>query len=420
VVTLGLMVVGMFAGPFLPRRRYWWGVLLVLVVLSFGGRATIGAVSFDLPGQWLYDWCPLFRLTRAPSRFNLFAAIVAAVVSAAAWAGVLSRFPRPSTRAGLTGLLAVVMLVDLSLVPSQERLRDLPDPPGCYAYLQREAPGKPFLETPQFLTGSADDLSALVMYWQSIHRGPTTAGYSGFANSRYDRLIYHPSPFADKLLRSPDAWEDKPTRVDLVEDVDLAGYAWLYLTVHALEHLVIHNDQSQQTWDSCYLKRLKERMRHACVYDDGRAAVCALRLLAPPSRPTLLCTEGWGTRLPCLKRNGRTHIEEHALVSACARMTLYNPDADGLYRFYFTAESGGAGTRIVRLLAAGTEVARWEVQPGESQVYASEEFYLPAGLGELVLESDAETVPPRREQTGSWDARPFSLRVSSVRLVGLK
>src|SRR5207244_2244302 len=75
LVTLALVGVALVRRAPVPRRRFWWALLACFVVLSFGGKLHWGALSYDLPSQWLYDWCPPFRQLRVPARFNLFAGV---------------------------------------------------------------------------------------------------------------------------------------------------------------------------------------------------------------------------------------------------------------------------------------------------------------------------------------------------------
>jgi hypothetical protein len=73
--------------------------------------------------------------------------------------------------------------------------------------------------------------------------------------------------------------------------------------------------------------------------------------------------------------------------------------------------------RQVCLVAAGRELARWEVSPRGYHALACQPFHLAAGLHELVLESD-KTSRPRSPlaAAGICDFGPYSLNVDRVEL----
>ncbi len=58
------------------------------------------------------------------------------------------------------------------------------------------------LEVPQFNNGPFQ-LPALNSYWQSYHRGTTSAGHTAFRNDRCDDLLTEGSPFNALRLADP-------------------------------------------------------------------------------------------------------------------------------------------------------------------------------------------------------------------------
>ena len=53
--------------------------------------------------------------------------------------------------------------------------------PACYAVIRKADPDATFVDVPQFNSG-AFQLPSLCTYWQSIHGGKTSAGYTAFLN----------------------------------------------------------------------------------------------------------------------------------------------------------------------------------------------------------------------------------------------
>ena len=76
-----------------------------MVVLSWGSQLQVGPARIGLPAGWLYGVFPPFHLIRVPARFNLFAAVCAAVPASAALGDLLGRIERSEARvAGLRRL----------------------------------------------------------------------------------------------------------------------------------------------------------------------------------------------------------------------------------------------------------------------------------------------------------------------------
>ena len=201
MVGLGLVLYTAVIRARFARATFWWATLFVLIVLSGGAAWKVGRYEIPLPAIWLKRNVLLFEQIRAPARFNLFAAVVAALVAAQGLKELLSRLRGRWSRAAVFAALAVVALADLAIVPYGAA--SIPPMPGCYSFMKQAAPGAAFLEVPQFGSGGSF-LYALCSYWQSHHRGRTSAGYCGQGNAVFDNLLTYNSPFeATRLARSP-------------------------------------------------------------------------------------------------------------------------------------------------------------------------------------------------------------------------
>ncbi len=266
----------------------WWGMLALLVVLSMGTVATIAGHKVVLPSGWLWWVFPPFRLIRCTARFNLLAAVIAAVLASAGLSRLLERFRSRPARLAVCGLLASVAVADLSMVPYFSHR--LPEPPPVYAAIRQLDPQATLLEMPQ--QQSCMDLSRLDWtYWQSVHRLSTSAGYSGMKNERQDRLILSNSPFLtgrERYLADPDH-----ERFGIVNDVRFRDYAWLFLTVHGFRYVVSHQRASPRPGHAAALERLDDQLKDTRVFDDTEATVYQRDRLSVPSKPVALCTSGW-------------------------------------------------------------------------------------------------------------------------------
>jgi hypothetical protein len=391
--------------PF-DRAGFVWAVLLVFLVLSLGAYGRIGSLRVSLPAEWLYKFFVPFRLIRVPARFNLCLAIVGAVPAAAALQQLLVTRCY-SLRASVFGCLCLCTIADLAQVPFPTA--EIPPLPQCYEILRRHNPQGTFLEVPQFGSGKCVDLNSTCAYWQSLHHGKTTAGYSGFDNLIYDNLFFHPSPFAwprladPGYLRSPQA-----LAIDLVSNVRFQDYVWLYLTVHQLDSVIVHQRPDLLPASSANLELLKYHLQQACIFEDADTAVYDRRLLPPPQQAVLLCTSGWRHRYRWCGRSV-------GVLTKLGRVMVYNPEPN--QPLVFTLEAIALHEpRTVQLRLGDGELASWNISPEGLRKYSSAAFCLPAGLVELTLESDGEDVPWRRDLTFEGDTRSYSLRVAGTKL----
>src|SRR4029453_17397817 len=108
-------------------------------------------------------------------------------------------------RGGVLAALTAGVLADLAMVPYFHTR--VPDAPGCYAFMHRTAPGAACLEIPPS-SSTGPDLCSICAYWQSQHRGRTSAGYCGQGNAVFDNLLTYSSPFLDDAMARPDYLEN--------------------------------------------------------------------------------------------------------------------------------------------------------------------------------------------------------------------
>jgi hypothetical protein len=365
-------------GP--PRAGSWWALLALLVVLAWGAQWRIGDGAVTLPAGWLWRACYPFRLIRMPARFNLLAAVIAAVLAASGLRHLRARLRRPAARALVTAAVVAVAVADLSLAPYGARYAP-PALPPFYAELARRDPGAAFLEVPLDLSYNAHPISTLGGYWQSFHRARTSGGYSGLPNRRFDDQVVRNSPFWAARLADP-GYLDHPEAMplDLASGVAFDDYAWLYLKALGFRYVVVHRRSVALRKPPPALERLRERLRPARVVEDLAADVFDRERLPRPSRPVLVCTDGW-----------RRPDGPAAVVGRAARIAAYNPDPGREVIFTLEAQAT-ARARTVRLRCGGEELASWRIGFDARGSYTSPPLRLPAEVRELVLECGEDGV----------------------------
>jgi hypothetical protein len=405
VVTLLLVA---YAAAFRVRFRqawYWWACLVLLVVLAGGTGWTVAGFRITLPGLWLKRHFILFRTIRAPARFNLFVAVVAGVVASCGLKHLQARLPSRWMRGAVLAVVMVAAVADLAMVPYYRA--EMPPLPGCYAFMQRAAPNAAFVEVPQYTSAGGSDLNAICAYWQSFHRGRTTAGYCGQGNAHVDNLLGFNSPFSADALAQPEFLED-PTRLPLALDgpVAFSDYAWLYLKAHDLRFVVVHQSPSLVS-PSVGLDRLKAALAEAKVFEDAGSIIYDRDRLAPPQHPVLVTTGGWRIGWDGALRR---------VAELQAHLVVYNPEPARELRLAIVAKALHR-PRQLRLVSAGRELSRWTVEPRSYQALASPTFRLPGGLSDLVLESDGTSQPRNpRDAALPNDLGRFSMRVGKLEL----
>jgi hypothetical protein len=244
-------------------------------------------------------------------------------------------------------------------------------------------------------------------YWQSIHGGRTSAGYSGNGNAKLDDRMVWNSPFRYSLFEEPDYLADPDDcRVSLFVGVSFVDHAWLYLHANHVRYLVVHDWPGYAEGYPEKLARMKPLLAASKVYDDGRTIVYDRDRMPRPTRPVLLSTDGWRP-----SSRGR----RFRAVDRVATLVVFNPSAETPVRFSMKAEAGRSDRRV-RLMRGDRELSRWAVSsrgPGPS--YRSAGVDLPRGFVELSLEIDAEGGPLDVTELGVSVARTLVGQASACR-----
>jgi hypothetical protein len=404
-----------------PRSEYFWAALGMLVVLSLGPCVWIGPRRVNLPALALWKWFPPMQLTRNPARFNLLAAVCAAVLAAAGLRHLLERLRRPIGRVATFSGLTVLALGDLS-VRSFPGVA-LPAMPPAYRFLIGREPNAAWIEVPMANSGSPLQLNALTGYWQSLHHGRTTGGYSGHDNETFDNLLFASSPFSAARLGDPNYLADpEHVTIGLTAGARFTDLAWLYLKTHGLRYAVLHQGPGAFPEFTVHTERLKPLLASALIFEDDRTAVYDRERLPRPARPIALPTRGWW------------QVKDLAgaptwAVARTSRISVYNPDAGQPLRLSLSA-TAFFKPRVLQLRAGNQELARWTLDVvGPMKVgrqlfaqdlrsYQSPPFRLPAGLSELTLLCDGDDRPNRRRDTvAEGDFRPYSFLCQSLNLI---
>ena len=408
VVTLALLAYAAIRRVRFPRAGFWWSVLALMVVLSWGASGQIGSTRISLPAGWIYGVFPPFHLIRVPARFNLFAAICAAVPVSAALADLLGRIEGSGARLLVVTTLSGLTMVDLSMVPFESAI--IPPMPRAYRDLTYRNPDATLVDAPMFGSHEGQVYSSLWGYWQSIHRGRTTAGYPGLPNAPFEAEIVRPSPFwADRLIDPNYLVDPTSERFGLVQGIDARDYSWIYLTAHQFDHVVFHQGQWIDPKYASGSERIKKLLAEAQVFEDADVVVFDRDRLSPPMGLAWLCGEGFR---PCLARPEPWGFG----VLRQARVVTFNPTTGRQVVLTLEGASGFARNRVIRLLEGDRELARWMVEAGKARTIESPPFRLEGGLRELRLETDGDDQPTRYADRLDDARTPYSWRLKSLRL----
>src|SRR5262249_26908134 len=192
-------------------------------------------------------------------------------------------------------------------------------------------------------------LNSFCVYWQPRHGARTTAGSSGQPNLPFEDLLLHGSPFHVLRLSDPNYLSDpERERFGAVAGVGVRDYTWLYLTAHGLEYLVLHQDPQRIGELSHHLGRLKAALAEAKIFEDSGAAAYERARLRPPTRPVLLCTEGW--RYSTAWQPWRTgRIQPTCAVGKVGKLCAFNPQPERELCLTLTA-TAFRSARTARLL----------------------------------------------------------------------
>jgi len=406
LVTLALVAYAAVGRARFSRASYWWAVLAVLVVLSLGSHAKIGGHDVSMPAAWLKRHFIGFRMIRVPARFNLFAAVVAALIAGAGLRQLLAGLPGWRTRVAAFGLLASLALADLSVVPFSTV--GIPPMPACYPAILAKDPAATFLEVPQFNSGGYQ-LPAVCTYWQTFHGGKTSSGYTAFLNFQYDNRLMWNSPFDAFKLRMPLYLAD-PRResFEFAHGVDFRSYVWLYLKVNDFRYVVVHHQPGDFPEFAVHLDRLKAELADSKIHEDAATVVFDRERMPKPTVPVFLYTDGWGNRV-------FRETRPTCMLGRSGRVMVYNPTPERALTFTLDA-AAHKHPRTVLLREGGEDLARWEVPTGATSLLATPPFRLTEGLHELNVVSDGDDRPSRYDAHVDGDFTHFSLWVTGLGL----
>ncbi len=406
VVTLGLIAYAALARVKFARRGFWWAMFAMLLTLSLGAHTWVFGLDVSLPAYWLKKYFVGFRMIRVPARFNLFAAVGAAVVASAGLHHLLNRIKSPSARRAVLAVLTVLALADLNVAPYLTVT--VPPIPPCYEAILKADPGATIVDVPYFNAG-AFQLPSLVTYWQSIHGAKTSAGYTAFVNTQQDNLMSYNSPFDAFRLARPEYLEHPDNeQFEFTSRADYRSYVWLYLTAHNLRYVVFHHGFGAFPEFPTHTERAEDLLRVSCIWYDADTAVFDRDRLAKPTRPTFLYDRGWNHRVI---RQGKMNI----MLGRVGRVLVYNPTPDQPLTLTLDVAAHKTPKRVT-LQADGVELTRWSVAPSSTSMLASPPFSLGEGLHELTIISDGDDQPSRSAPHVEGDKTPFSLWASGIGL----
>lgn len=409
VVCMVLMVLSLLGRKStLARARFWWLLLGALVLLSMGSYLTIGSTKLELPASWLWEVYPPFKLIRVPARFKFFAAVVAAVIAGAGLAR-LERFVRPSwARWAVFAGLAVLAVVDLGHTPYTAE--SLPEMPKGYSWLMSHDARAAWVDVPQFSTGDGTHANACWTYWQSIHRGKTTAGYSGHAQWALDNLMTWNSPFTPERLADPQFLKrPQGDLLDILTETDGLSYIWVYLTYHEIPYVVVNRWVDQKDELHGYAN-LREILAPALVYEDDKQSIFARDLLPTPSKAVVMSGEGWLTR--CF-----TDADGYFRpVGESSELIVYNPDPSRPVVVGMRARGLGAD-RQIKVLHEGREIFAFSIPRNQPSLVSTPPLTLPSGFQRLELRTDGSVGAGHGGHKMELVPERVSLLISGLNLV---
>jgi hypothetical protein len=356
---------------------FWWSALVVLMLLSFGASVEVGSSRWPLPGGWLREALPIFRLIRSPARFNILATGVSALLAASGLTVVLGRVRGAWWRAAIAGALGLVVVLDMAMVPFPSKR--VPEMPACYRWIERRNPEAVLLEAPMVSAGAPHMLSASCAYWQSRHRLTTTAGYSGIGNRAFDEFWQVlDAPLAMLTLSNGAALEHpEEATFGAIEGANTRVLIWLALTGAGVDYLVLHHGEDSLPAYFPTMLRLRVLLDEAVVFEDAAASVFERGRLTPPTRPVLDLDEGWRR----IEGPGGPRFA----AEGSAALRLFVPE--GSPPVVLTLRASGTARRV-RLVADGETLATWEVEGGEVRTLRSPPLRRPPGIQRLEVEAE--------------------------------
>ena len=233
-------------------------------------------------GGWLRGHFFGFRLIRVPARFNLFAAVLAAVVAATGLADLLGQLRRRWVRGAVVAGLMAAVVID---APGRGYAPvAVPEVPSAYARLRARDPGGTVLDRRSSMPTRPSGCR-LCGYWQSRHGLATTAGSSGHPNPEFDARLVAPSPFHALRLVDPGFLADPDSAAfGPVVAAPAADYLWLYLVANRLDHVVLHRGPDAFAELPLRLDRLEALLRPALI-ERARTSPSTTAIGSPPLAP---------------------------------------------------------------------------------------------------------------------------------------
>lgn len=389
IVTIGLLARAWVGGVRFRDSGFWWLTTSILVVLSLGSSLNYGIHRIGLPAGWLRDWewfVP-FRLIRVPARFKLFVPVCTGIIAGAAWMRWRRRWSGPVSRRIAFGVVLLVAVADLAHIPYNAE--PVPDLPKGYAWIRDKDPEAAWVDVPHMNSGNAHALNSVYTYWQALHGGRTTAGYSGHQNKSQDDLVSWNSPFADtRLIEANFPGPSGTEHFDLVRNADFRDYTWLYLMKHDLRFVILHRWANADGSAGYQLDRVAELLSESLCFDDGELAVFDRDRMSPPRAPVVLGSDNWGGYY-LLPRDGFVR-----LASRSSAVELYNPQPIRPLVFAFEAKALGDPKKVT-LTDGKSDLWTWDVAPGDYGLYVSPPFLVQEHRAQLRIESD-DDVPASR------------------------
>jgi len=418
LIALGLLGYAAVMRVRFPRRGFWWSVLGLMIVLSWGSRQDLFGALVSLPAGWIYDIFPPFHLIRVPARFNLFAAAVAPVPVAAGLRAVVERHRWP-VRFGFLGTITVLTLADLAMVPFPTAT--IPEPPAYYAAIKKANPNATVIEAPLFDSTKGQTYSSLWGYWQQSTGLATSGGYPGLTNTKFDAEIAQPSAFWAGRRRN----SDRSSHFGRDGTHDIGDRAWVEMTAHSVDFAILHqspavecnygqlllNDPMDKVYTEDGYHHVLAIIGYAMIDGNPEFAVFARSRLDPPNELTWMTDQGWR---PVTRARDGNEVRSAALREA--RIVVYQPRAGSVLLRLAEVEAF-ARPRVVRVVEGTTELARWAVEPGAMQALESPPIPLSVGLHTWTIRSDGDSRPTRSADRLDDAATPYSFRLSRVHLV---
>lgn len=174
---MGLLVMALMAAslwPPLDRTRVAYAAMLAMAVdVSFAQRGLLLG--------WLYDYAPLWRGLRVPSRFGQLALLAAAVLAGFGLVRVLGWVRRTRPRLVLPVFLALACGIGVEFLMRPLLLVPVATAPGPAALWLRAQPPGPIvnLPVPKEHDTSLGPIEPLYAFESTFHWRPTFNGYSG-------------------------------------------------------------------------------------------------------------------------------------------------------------------------------------------------------------------------------------------------